>query len=130
MNNCNAGYGSITLAPNGKFYVCPAFYFEDENDSLGDLQKGLEIKNRHLYRLEYAPLCRLCDAFHCKRCIWLNRKTTGDVNIPSREQYVTAHLERNASAGLLKQLKPAGLYSHTEIPEINYLDPFEIKNQF
>ena len=26
MNNCNAGHESITLAPDGKFYVCPAFY--------------------------------------------------------------------------------------------------------
>ena len=26
MNNCGAGETNITLAPNGKFYVCPAFY--------------------------------------------------------------------------------------------------------
>ena len=26
MNNCGAGDSCITLAPNGKFYICPAFY--------------------------------------------------------------------------------------------------------
>ena len=29
MNNCNAGWENITLAPDGKFYVCPAFYQAD-----------------------------------------------------------------------------------------------------
>ena len=26
MNNCRAGDSNVTLAPNGKFYLCPAFY--------------------------------------------------------------------------------------------------------
>lgn len=26
MNNCNAGWENVMLAPDGKFYVCPAFY--------------------------------------------------------------------------------------------------------
>ena len=41
MNNCGAADTNITLAPNGKFYVCPAFYYENESDSVGDLEKGL-----------------------------------------------------------------------------------------
>ncbi|MDE7117477.1 MAG: CXXX repeat peptide maturase, partial [Bacteroidaceae bacterium] len=76
MNNCGAGDTSITLAPNGKFYVCPAFYYENEADSIGDLEHGLDIKNKQLYKLGYAPICRHCDAWQCKRCVWLNRKTT------------------------------------------------------
>ena len=71
MNNCGAGETSITLAPNGKFYVCPAFYYEDENDSIGDLEHELNIKNKQLYQLDHAPICRHCDAWQCKRCIWL-----------------------------------------------------------
>ena len=46
MNNCGAGDTNVTLAPNGKFYVCPAFYYEDETDSVGDLDHGLNIKNK------------------------------------------------------------------------------------
>ncbi|MDR0687936.1 MAG: CXXX repeat peptide maturase [Prevotellaceae bacterium] len=125
-NSCNAGYENVTLAPNGKFYVCPAFYLEDESDAVGDLSAGLDVKNRYLYGISHAPLCRTCDAYQCRRCVWLNRKTTGEVNTPSREQCVVAHLERNASRNLLRSLQSAGLYSaENAIDEVSYLDPFD-----
>lgn len=125
MNNCGAGDTSITFAPNGKFYVCPAFYYEDEKNSIGDLERGLDIKNKQLYKLAYAPICRHCDAYHCKRCIWLNRKTTLEVNTPSHEQCVIAHLERNASRELLLAVRKHGAFlPEQDIKEIDYLDPF------
>jgi CXXX repeat peptide maturase len=128
MNNCNAGVENITLASNGKFYICPAFYLENEADSTGDLINGLEIKNKILYQLDHAPLCRICDAYHCKRCVWLNRKTTMEVNVPSHEQCVIAHIERNASRELLKKLQLSGIYfPGIVIPEIDYLDPFDVR---
>lgn len=128
MNNCDAGWRSITLAPNGRFYICPAFYLEDEANSIGDLDNGLDIRNPQLYRLDHAPLCRHCDAYQCKRCIWLNRKTTLEVNTPSREQCLTAHLERNASHELLTRIRHGrnDFLAGKDIKEINYLDPFEI----
>ncbi|MBR6141591.1 MAG: CXXX repeat peptide maturase [Bacteroidaceae bacterium] len=127
MNNCGAGDTTITLAPNGKFYVCPAFFYEDESDSIGDLENGLDIKNKQLYKLEYAPICRHCDAYQCKRCIWLNRKTTLEVNTPSHEQCVLAHLERNASRELLNNIRKHGTFlpEQEDIKEIDYLDPFD-----
>ncbi|MBO4613297.1 MAG: CXXX repeat peptide maturase [Bacteroidaceae bacterium] len=132
MNNCGAGDTTITLAPNGKFYVCPAFYYADEKDCIGDLEHGLDIKNKQLYKLEYAPICRHCDAYHCKRCIWLNRKTTFEVNTPSHEQCVVAHLERNTSRDLLNHIRKHGTFlpDHEEIKEIDYLDPFNIVNRW
>ena len=130
MNNCGAGDTNITLAPNGKFYVCPAFYYEDETDSIGDLEHGLDIRNKQLYKLEYAPICRHCDSFQCKRCIWLNRKTTLEVNTPGHEQCVLAHLERNASRELLNNIRKHGTFlpEQEEIKEIDYLDPFDKKD--
>ncbi|MBO7067223.1 MAG: CXXX repeat peptide maturase [Bacteroidaceae bacterium] len=130
INNCGAGDTTITLAPNGKFYVCPAFYYEDETDSIGDLEHGLDIKNKQLYKLDYAPICRHCDAWQCKRCIWLNRKTTLEVNTPSHEQCVLAHLERNASRELLNNIRKHGTFlpEQEEIKEIDYLDPFDKRN--
>lgn len=127
MNSCGAGDSTITLAPNGKFYVCPAFYYEDEADSIGDLEHGLDIKNKQLYKLEYAPICRKCDAYQCKRCVWLNRKTTLEVNTPSHEQCVVAHLERNVSRELMNDIRKHGTFlpENEEIKEIDYLDPFE-----
>ena len=130
MNNCNAGCESITLAPNGKFYVCPAFYYRNVF-SLGDLEHGLEIKNSQLYRIDHAPLCRNCDAYQCRRCIWLNYKTTKEVNIPSREQCVVAHLERNMSKKLLENIHGYGIFLPSqEIKEIDYLDPFDVRKEW
>ena len=132
MNNCGAGVSNITLAPNGKFYVCPAFYYEDETDDIGDLEHGLNIRNKQLYRLDHAPICRHCEAWHCKRCVWLNRKTTLEVNTPSHEQCVMAHLERNASRDLLHKLHESGMLRHIEerFIEISYLDPFENRDNW
>lgn len=132
MNNCGAGDTNITLAPNGKFYVCPAFYYEDEKDSIGDLEHGIDIKNKQLYKLEYAPICRHCDAFQCKRCICLNRKTTLEVNTPSHEQCVLSHLERNASRDLLQNIRKHGTFlpEQEEIKEIDYLDPFDKRDDW
>lgn len=139
MNNCNAGWESVTLAPDGRFYVCPAFYLagDDENFglgatkySVGDLENGLEIKNPQLYHLDHAPLCRKCDAYQCKRCVWLNRKMTYEVNTPSHEQCVVAHIERNASRELLADIRTNGQFlPNKKIPEIDYLDPFEKKEK-
>ena len=125
MNNCGAGDSTITLAPDGNFYACPAFYYEMNNASIGDLNNGLNIPNQHLYKLDYAPICQHCDAYQCKRCVWLNKKKTLEVNTPSHEQCVASHIERNASRELLLKIcKHNEFLSNTEINEIDYLDPF------
>lgn len=97
MDNCNAGWKSVTLAPNGKYYICPDFYYANEEDSCGDVENGLDIKNPLLYKLNHAPLCRECGAYHCQRCIFLNKKKTLEVNIPSYEQCSKAEIELNVS---------------------------------
>lgn len=132
MNNCGAGDTSVTLAPDGKFYVCPAFYLSADGYTIGDLVNGLEIKNSQLYRLDHAPLCRRCDAWQCKRCIWMNRKTTLEVNTPSHEQCVVAHLERNASRKLLIDIRKYGKFmsGSEDIKEIDYLDPFDVREEW
>lgn len=130
MNNCNAGWKTITLAPNGRFYACPAFYFDDDSP-IGDVHKGLEIKNSRLYSFDYAPICRHCDAYQCKRCVWLNKKLTLEINTPSHEQCVISHLERNASRNILKNSNLRNVLKDlSEIPEIDYLDPFDVKDKW
>lgn len=126
MNNCNAGYESITLAPNGKFYICPAFYLGGEQ-GVGDIENGLDIKNPQLYNLNHAPICRVCDAFQCKRCIWLNKKLCREVNTPSHQQCVMAHVERITSKKLLEEFRKinCSFMNETDIPEVGYLDPFD-----
>ena len=143
MHNCGAGISNITLAPNGKFYLCPAFYYDekmgisnrmnhvthDATRSVGDLSIGIQIPNKHLLQLDHAPLCRICDAYQCNRCIWLNQKMTWDNNTPSHQQCVVAHIERNASMELSRKLKAKG-YQVKLIEEITYLDPFDVKKEF
>lgn len=126
MNNCNAGDESITLAPDGNFYICPAFSDMPEN-AVGNLQTGLDVRNPQLYKLTHAPICRICDAYQCKRCVWLNKQLTREVNTPSREQCVLAHVERNASKKLLEELRKLtpGYLEDKKIEEVGYLDPFE-----
>lgn len=126
MNNCNAGYENITLSPDGKWYVCPAFIGMG-NEDIGSLETGLNIKNPQLYTLSCAPICSACDAWQCKRCVWLNKKLTREINTPGHQQCIVAHIERNASQKLLHELrgiKPL-LFNDVDIPEIDYLDPFD-----
>ncbi len=132
MNNCNAGSGNVTLAPNGKFYLCPAFYYNHPQNDVGNLKEGLRIKNQQLLRFDHAPICRHCDAYQCRRCVWMNSRLTMDANTPSHQQCVVAHLERNASRLLQHKLKEKGISlnpSH-EITMIDYLDPFNIVNKW
>ena len=145
MHNCEAGVNNITLAPNGKFYLCPAFYYDEQtkvdnqlnhhqptsDNAVGDLENGLDIPNPQLLKLDHAPTCRNCDAYQCRRCIWLNRKLTWDLNTPSHQQCVMAHLERNASRDLLNNIRKVGEFMpNIDIKEINYLDPFEVRKEF
>lgn len=141
MNNCNAGWENVTLAPDGRFYVCPAFYLAGDEEefglgkakyAVGDLLSGPDIRNPQLYRLDHAPLCRNCDAYQCRRCVWLNRKTTLEINTPGHEQCVVAHLERNASRELLANIRRHGTFlpEKDEIKEIDYLDPFDVREQW
>lgn len=141
MNNCNAGWENVTLAPDGRFYVCPAFYLAGDEEefglgkakyAVGDLLSGPDIRNPQLYRLDHALLCRNCDAYQCRRCVWLNRKTTLEVNTPGHEQCVVAHLERNASRELLANIRRHGSFlpEKNEIKEIDYLDPFDVREQW
>ena len=145
MHNCEAGVSNITLAPNGKFYLCPAFYYDERmkvfnqlnhhqpssDNSIGDLESGLNIPNPQLLKLDHAPLCRNCDAYQCRRCLWLNRKLTWDLNTPSHQQCVMAHIERNASRDLLNDIRKVGEFMpNIDIKEINYLDPFEVRKEF
>lgn len=126
MNNCGAGDTSITLAPNAKFYPCPAFYYNDNKYyTCGEINEGIKIKNESLYKLEYSPLCKRCDAYQCKRCVWLNKKLTYEINTPSRQQCVMSHLEREAARNLLERFHKHNILLDKNIEIIDYIDPFD-----
>ena len=126
MNNCDAGTVHLTVAPNGNFYICPGFYYDDESNAAGSLEAGVTLVNSQLLTLANAPVCSCCDAYHCKRCVYLNTRTTLEWNTPSREQCVLAHLERNAARLIRERLGTVSPFSRLRaIPAVDYLDPFD-----
>ncbi len=126
MNNCDAGTVHLTVAPNGNFYICPGFYYDDESNAAGSLAEGVTLVNSQLLTLANAPVCSCCDAYHCKRCVYLNARTTLEWNTPSREQCVLAHLERNAARLIRERLGTVPPFSRLRaIPAVDYLDPFD-----
>lgn len=83
---CHAGDNYITLAPNGSLYACPAFYFGDPVQSLGNLQNGVAPYDRNIFNGSKQIGCSDCNAKFCKRCSWLNRKYSEAENICTRQQ--------------------------------------------
>ncbi|MDE6607087.1 MAG: CXXX repeat peptide maturase, partial [Lachnospiraceae bacterium] len=124
MNNCFAGEKNITLAPDGKFYFCPAFYFDKNLDT--DFEKSQKFT-----MLSKAPGCDSCDAYQCNRCVYKNCLGTGELNTPTKLQCTMAHLERKCSAELLERLKDQKIfhYESYQIPPLEYDDPLEQYNK-
>lgn len=119
MNNCFAGEKNITLAPDGNFYFCPAFYF--------DKNMGIDFEqSKDLTALSNAPICDHCDAYQCNRCVYANYIGTRELNTPTKMQCNIAHLERRYSAELLKILQSQNIISDTfSIPKLSYNDPID-----
>ncbi|MBQ3349865.1 MAG: radical SAM peptide maturase, CXXX-repeat target family [Thermoguttaceae bacterium] len=125
-HDCDAGVKHFTIAPDGMVYLCPGFYKTNTPEaikSFDDFIVDRTFPNERLLKRENAPICEKCDAWHCHRCVWLNKKTTGELNTPSEQQCIEAHRERNASRNLIE---PLFLTDDVTIPEIDYLDPFTL----
>lgn len=126
MRNCDAGTDSFSLAPNGRIYLCPAFYFDDPDSHIGDIQNGINIRNPQLLQLENAPICSICDVYNCNRCKYLNKKMTNEINTPSKIQCVISHIEREKSLKLQRLLKESGSHRFVNLlNEIDYCDPLD-----
>lgn len=126
MDNCEAGNYNYTVAPNGKLYICPAFYYSNPHFSIGSLDEGITV-SREYFQLKNAPYCIKCDAYHCNRCLYLNKKYTGEFNIPSSSQCKKSHLERQFSMTLRERLRAENVTSDFEhINPLKYNDPIEL----
>lgn len=128
FNNCKAGIDHITIAPNGKFYICPGFYYNNENDYIGDIENGItNLDNKILY-FDNAPACSTCDSYHCKQCVFLNRETFLEINTPSfYQQCAIAHIDREATKKIYLECKDIDPFDKiTPINERIYTDPFYV----
>ncbi len=93
ISECSYGSQSLFIGPNGKFYLCPAFYYNDVNSAIGTIADGWSINYEHLFHREYSPVCRSCTKKACLRCIFDNVKGTLEYNIPTHEQCLKAEIE-------------------------------------
>lgn len=125
MNNCNAGFESIAVSHDGIFYPCPAF-IGNKMMECGDVVHGFSNSIQRLFEITNAPICKICDAFHCKRCVWLNQCFTHEVNTPGWQQCVISHLEREAAKNTIEAIRRLvpGYMAEIEIPTIDYIDPY------
>ncbi|WP_415294063.1 CXXX repeat peptide maturase [Clostridium perfringens] len=105
--------------------MCPAFYFDNPKNSIGDLTSGININNEYLLDINNAPICLECDSYHCKRCVFINKKLTGEINTPSKMQCLITHIERKASVKLQQMLNENDDIFFYELNDIDYLDPIE-----
>jgi CXXX repeat peptide maturase len=126
MRNCQAGIDHVTVGPEGDLFLCPGFLADQPETPIGSLARGLQIPNAELLSIDHSPICSSCDAYQCKRCIYLNKTLTLEMNTPSHQQCVSSHHERNASRSLLTLLRDVPPFSGLpSIPELDYLDPFK-----
>lgn len=123
-NNCKAGERAFAYAPNGEFFACPAFYFDDTQTSVGSPKDGIyRLKNSHLYRCEYHPICQVCDAKQCRICIYQNLQGTKEINVSPSFQCRKSHIERRVSIALKGELALDDGKGLPALANANYLDP-------
>ena len=85
---------------------------------MGSVETGLDhLKNPHLYRKEYHPICHVCDAKQCRICIYRNMHGTHEVNVSPSYQCRKSHLERQVSVEYLEST------GGNAMAPVDYLDP-------
>ncbi len=119
---CGAGENAVALAPNGKFYLCPAFYYEDETNCICSLEEAEPERLFHQYR---QPLCSLCDYYQCKRCKFQNIHSTGELLIASKSQCMISYTEADVAREFQQELLENGYtdIAGEKIKDITHPDP-------
>ncbi|MGX9755332.1 radical SAM peptide maturase, CXXX-repeat target family [Clostridioides difficile] len=128
MDNCECGENNYAIAPNGRIYICPAFYFNNPEDFIGNIDDGITEDKLFNCDMEHSPICLGCDAYQCNRCVYHNINCTREYNIPGHKQCEKSHIERNTSMILQKLIKDYKLPIDLEedIKPLDYSDPIEL----
>lgn len=124
MDNCYAGERNFCLAPDDKIYICPAFYYAGKNGViLGE--DGKCLGEESMVRYEKSFVCHECDAYQCNRCVFDNKKRTGEYNVPGELQCKKAHIEREETRQLLEKLKENDRCTNKHMDILHYKEPFD-----
>lgn len=124
-SDCAAGIDHLTVTPSGELHICPGFALDGE-PPVGSLSEGWRIPNQQLLERSRAPICVSCDAFHCRRCVYMNRRTTLELNTPPWQVCRVAHTEREASRVMLSSLHQRRCMEQIRpIAPLDYVDPLD-----
>lgn len=119
---CKAGDRSFGYAPDHHIYPCSIQYSCDQGGEAGDIRDGLSaLPNAELYKLGHMPLCQACDAYHCMRCVHLNRNATGEVNVPPSYQCRKSLIEREIARQYQEEMGAMG--GKHSLQKLDYADP-------
>lgn len=106
--HCKAGIDRITLAPDGYFYFCPAFYYDNKmriEHRIGQIDKGLYSPELRFCDTSKNTGCRTCSSTHCLSCLYLNKTKTGEFCVPPEIQCLKSNIERIESSKLYEKIK-------------------------
>lgn len=91
-NDCCSGISDFALAPNGKLYICPGYYFNGYQP-IGSLDSDMNIKELGVLKREKSPQCKTCLNTSCMRCSLDGMKKTKMMNLPSTVFCEIANIE-------------------------------------
>jgi len=144
-DNCYAGEKNLAFGPDGKFYLCPEEYFEekcDENyyENYDEKETGVRLnrvrvmeeylRDFKMTKLEMSPTCTYCDAYQCQRCVYLNKKRTGEYNVPSSIQCFKSGAEHRLTIELKNLLEQKyEMKGFDEIVQWETEEPFQERLQ-
>lgn len=126
--NCMAGENSFVISPEGEIYTCCAEYSKNPSGFIGNLERGI-FKDylKRLYKTKNSNLCRICDAYQCKNCVFINRLYTNEINVSPSFQCRKSHIERDISVDISEKLRGLSdeikLPTTREITRNDFLDP-------
>lgn len=83
LEDCGAGKDLFTIAPSGKIYMCPAFYFNYPEYYIGDIYKGIDYKKIKAFNRQKNIFINNDEFENCCKCIYLNKLQTNEFSISS-----------------------------------------------
>lgn len=88
--------------PNGRLYICPGFYSDDERLFIGDLENGINFDFSDELDIDYLKDCVICTDYHCDECVYINKKITNEYSISPDIQCQLSEIENRIGSELIK----------------------------
>ena len=94
-SRCAAGISEYTLAPDGNFYICPAYYF-DGLFSCGSIADGIINPYKEILSMDKRKKCAMCSNDNCMACTYLDFSRHHMLGATSLQQCSIATAEKEA----------------------------------